>query len=148
MSRVSPSNLAMLCVPSVMILAIILESIPWCHLVVGILLLGFEPEIHPTCFMLIVFARSFRLLATFAIVLEVRGISFFQILWTTLWQKFVGSKDHNRSALYGFSIYNCDSASSTLLHGLSGRNIMSFARHINLCIHDSENHMFLWVVPL
>ena len=113
----------MICVPSVMILAIILESIPWCHLVVGILLLGFEPEIHPTCFMLIVFARSFRSLATFAIVLEVRGISFFQILWTTLWQKFVGSKDHNRSALVEFSILYCDSASSTFLHGLSGRNM-------------------------
>ena len=121
-----------------MILAFILESIPWCHLVVGILLLGFEPEIHPTCFMLIVFARSFRLLATFAIVLEVRGISFFQILWTTLWQKFVGSKDHNRSALDEFSILYCDSASSTFLHGLSGRNLLNLFRHTNLCIHYSE----------
>ena len=33
--------------------------------------------------MLIVFASSFRLLVTFAIVLEVRGIFFFQIPWTT-----------------------------------------------------------------
>ena len=39
-SRVSPSNLAMLCIPSVMIQAITLESIPWCYLVVGILFLG------------------------------------------------------------------------------------------------------------
>ena len=38
--RGSSSNLAMICVPSVMILAIILESIPWCYLVVGILFLG------------------------------------------------------------------------------------------------------------
>ena len=74
----------MLCVPSVIILAFILESILWCHLVVGILFLGFEPEIHRTYFMMIVFARSFRLLVTFALVLEVRGISFFQILWTIL----------------------------------------------------------------
>ena len=44
----------MFCVPSVKILAIILESIPWCYLVVGILFLGFEPEIHPTYIMLIV----------------------------------------------------------------------------------------------
>ena len=80
--RESPSNLAMFCVPSVKILAIILGSIPWCYLGVGILFLGFEPEIHPTYFMLIVFARSFRLLVTFALVLEVRGISFFQILGT------------------------------------------------------------------
>ena len=38
--RGSSSNLAMICVPSVMILAIILESIPWCYLVIGILFLG------------------------------------------------------------------------------------------------------------
>ena len=44
----------MFCVPSVKILAIILESILWCYLGVGILLLGFEPEIHPTYIMLIV----------------------------------------------------------------------------------------------
>ena len=69
----------MFCVPSVTILAIILESIPWCYLVVGILLLGFEPEIHSTYFMLIVIASAFRILVTFAIVLEVRGIFFFQI---------------------------------------------------------------------
>ena len=66
-----------------MILAFTLESFPWCYLVVGILLLGFEPEIHSTYFMLIVIASSLRLLVTFAIVLEVRGIFFFQIPWTT-----------------------------------------------------------------
>ena len=44
---------------------------------------GFEPEIHSTYFMLIVIASSLRLLVTFAIVLEVRGIFFFQIPWTT-----------------------------------------------------------------
>ena len=33
--------------------------------------------------MLIVIASAFRILVTFAIVLEVRGISFFQIPWTT-----------------------------------------------------------------
>ena len=93
--------------------------------------------------MLIVFARSFRKFVTFAIVLEVRGISFFQILWTTLWQKFVGSKDHNRSALDEFSILYCDSASSTFLHGLSGRNLLNLFRHTNLCIHNLESYMFL-----
>ena len=77
-----------------MILAIILESIPWCHLVNSILLLGFEPEIHPTYLMLIVFASSFRILVTFAIVLEVRGISFFQIPWT-IQAEVIGSKDLN-----------------------------------------------------
>ena len=33
------------------------------------------------------------------------------------------SKDHNQSALDGFSILHCDSASSTFVHGLSGRNM-------------------------
>ena len=144
--RGSSSNLAMICVPSVMILAIILESIPWCYLVVGILFLGFEPEIHSTYFMLIVFASSFRILVTFAIVLEVRGISFFQIPWTAYGRSSFEPKDHNQSALDEFSILCCDSASSTFLHGLSGRNMLNFVRHTNLCIHNSENYMFLWVV--
>ena len=58
-------------------------------------------------------------------------------------QMFVGSKDHNRSALDGFSIHNCDSASSTFLHGLSGRNLLNLIRHTNLCIHNSESYMLL-----
>ena len=92
MFRESPSKPAMLCVPSVMILAIILESILWCHLVVGIPFLGFWTEIHPTYFLLVVFASSFRLLVTFALVLEVRGISFFQILWTTYGSSLLDQK--------------------------------------------------------
>ena len=49
-------------------------------------------------------------------------------------QKFVGSKDHNRSALDGFSIHNCDSASSTFPHGLSGRNM---SNSFDMLIHAS-----------
>ena len=55
-----------------------------------------------------------------------------------LWQKIVASKDHNRSALDEFSILYCDSASSTFLHGLSGRNLLNLFRHTNLCIHYSK----------
>ena len=40
----------------------------------------------------------------------------------------------------------CDSASSTFLHGLSGRIMLNFVRHTNPCIHNSESYMFLWVV--
>ena len=70
----------MLCVPSVMILAVISEMHSVMPLsVVGILYLGFEPEIHSTYFVLIVIVSAFRILVTFAIVLEVRGIFFFQI---------------------------------------------------------------------
>ena len=43
-----------------------------------------------------------------------------------LWQKFlVELNDHNQSALDGFSILYCGSASSTFLHGLSGRNMLN-----------------------
>ena len=42
----------------------------------------------------------------------------------------------------------CDSASSTFLHGLSGRIMLNLVRHTNLCIHNLESYMFLWVVPL
>ena len=64
-----------------------------------------------------------------------------------LWQKFlVELNNHNQSALDEFSIIYCDSASSTFLHGLSGRNMLNLVRHTNLCIHNSENYMFLWVV--
>ena len=97
-----------------MTLAVIIESIPWCHLVVGILSLGFEPEIHPTYHVLIVFACSFRLLVTFVIVFEVRGISFFQIPWTILGRSSFEPKGHDQSALNEFSILHCESASSTL----------------------------------
>ena len=83
-------------------------------------------------------ASSFRKLVTFAIVLEVRGISFFQILWTTLRQMFVGSKDHNRSGLDEFSILYCDSASSTFLHGLSGRNMLNL---FDILIHASTTQI-------
>ena len=147
--RGSSSNLVMICVPSVMILAIILESVPWCYLVVGILLLGSEPEIHSTYFMLIVIASAFRILVTFAIVLEVRGIFFFQIPWTTYGRS--SSLNWNITTglfLMSSPFINRDSASSTFLHGLSGRNMLNFVRHANPCIHNSENCMFLWVVPL
>ena len=64
-----------------------------------------------------------------------------------LWQKFlVELKYHNRIILDEFSIIYCGSASSTFLHGLSGRNMLNLVRHTNLCIHNSENYMFLWVV--
>ena len=137
----------MICVPSVMILAIILESIPWCYLVVGILFLGFEPEIHSTYFMLIVIASAFRILVTFGVVLEVRGISFFQIPWTTYGRCFLDQKKIIiRVLLRSSPFINRDSASSTFLHGLSGRNMLNLVRHTNLCIHNSESYMFLWVV--
>ena len=129
-----------------MILAFIPESIPWCYLGVGILLLGSEPEIHSTYFMLIVIASAFRILVTFVIVLEVRGTSFFQLPWTILGRSSSEPKDDNKSALNEFPMLYCDPASSTFLHGLSGRNMLNLVRHTNLCIHNSENYMFLWVV--
>ena len=116
-----------------MILAIILVSILWCHLVVGILLLGFWTRDFPTYFMLLAFASSFRLLVTLALVLNVRGISFFQILWTVYGRSSLNQKITTR-ALDGFSILYCDSASSTFLHGLSGRNMLN---SFDMLVHAS-----------
>ena len=146
--RESPSNLAMLCVPGVMILATILKSIPWCHVVVGILFMGSWTRDSPYLSHVDSVASSFRILVTFAIVLEVRGTSFFQLPWTILGRSSSEPKDDNKSALDEFSMLYCDSASSTFLHGLSGRIMLNLVRHTNLCIHNSESYMFLWVVPL
>ena len=88
--------------------------------------------------MLIVFASSFRILETFAIVLEVRGIFFFQVPWTSYGRSSFEPKDHNKSALDEFFVLHCESARSTFLHGLSGRNV-ELARHTNPCIHKSES---------
>ena len=117
-----------------MILAIILESISWCHLVVGILFLGFEPEIHRTYFMLIVFARSFRILVTFAIVLEVRGTSFFQLPWTILGRSSFEPKDHNQGALEEYPIHIVTLPVLPPLHGLPGRNMLNL---FDILIHAS-----------
>ena len=114
----------MLCVPIVMILAIILESISWCHLVVGILFLGSWTWDSPYLPHVDSVASSFRILVTFAIVLEVRGISFFQIPWIILGRSSFEPKDHNKSALDEFSIQIVN-LPVLLLHGLSGRNMLN-----------------------
>ena len=146
--RESPSNLAMFCVPSVKILAIILESISWCYLGVGILFLGSWTQDSPYLHHVDSVASFFRIIVTFAIVLEVHGTSFFQLPWIILGRSSSEPKDDNKSALDEFSMLYCDSASSTFLHGLSGRIMLNLVRHTNLCIHNSESYMFLWVVPL
>src|SRR4051812_29843211 len=55
---------------------------------------------------------------------------------------FFEPKAHNQSTLEEFSIHNCDTASPTYLHGLSGRNMLNLVRPTNLCIHNSESYMF------
>ena len=97
--------------------------------------------------MLIVFASSFRILVTFAIVLEVRGISFFQY-HEPLWQKFFEPKVRNQNALDESSIHSCESASPSSSAWVIRKKYAEFVRHTNPCIHNSEKHMFLWVVPL
>ena len=101
--------------------------------------MGFRTKIHPTCFMLIVSARSFRLLATFAIVLEVRGISFFKIPRTGYGRSSLNQKITTR-ALVEFSILCCDPASSTFPHGLSGRNM---SNSFDMLIHASTTQKII-----
>ena len=55
--------------------------------------------------MLIVFASSFRILVTFAIVLEVRGTSFFQLPWTILGRSSFEQKGHDRAILMSSPFY-------------------------------------------
>ena len=128
-----------------MILATILESIPWCHLVSRHSTPGFLTQdplhLHPIYSV----SSSFRILVTFAIVLEARGISFFRVPWTAYGRSSFEPKDHNKSAHDEFSIR--DSASSTFLRGLSGRNLLSFTQHTNQCIHNSERYLFLEMSP-
>ena len=146
--RGSSSNLAMICVPSVMILAIILESIPWCYLVVGILFPGFWTRDSPYLLHVDSFARSFRLLVTFALVLDVRGIPFFQILWTA-YGRCSSLIERSQSEC---SRWVLDSTLWLCQFYLSAwvirKKYVEFVRHAKPCIHNSENRMFLWVVPL
>ena len=89
--------------------------------------------------MLIVFASSFRILVTFALVLEVRGISFFQILWTVYDKSSLNQKITTR-ALDEFSTLCCDSASSTFPHGLFGRNM---SNSFDMLIHASTTQKII-----
>ena len=58
-----------------------------------------------------------------------------------LWQKsLVELNDHNQSALDGFSILYCDSASSTFLHGLSGRNMLN---SFDMLVHASTTQKII-----
>lgn len=124
----------MLCVSSVMILAIIHESIPWCHLVVGILLLGFWTRDLPTYLVLLVFASSFRILVTFAIVLEVHGIAFFQIPWTPCGGSSLNQKIATRMLLMSPPFIVVNLPVLPLQHGLSGRNMLNL---FGILIHAS-----------
>ena len=101
-----------------------------------------KPKIHSTHLLLIVFASSFRILVTLR---QSSGSVVFPSskYHEPLRQKFFEPKDHNQSTLEEFSIHNCDSVSSTFLHGLSGRNLLNLVRHTNLYIHSSEGRMFL-----
>ena len=140
--RESPSNLAMLYIPSVMILATILESIPWCYLVVGILFLGSWTRDSPYLLHVDSFARSFRLLVTFALVLDVRGISFLQILWTA-YGRCSSLIERSQSEC---SRWVLDSTLWLCQFYLSAwvirKKYVEFVRHAKSCIHNSENYMF------
>ena len=86
---------------------------------------GFSNQDSPYLLHVDSVASSFRLLVTFALVLEVRGIFFFQVPWSAYGRSSFEPKDHNKSALDEFSIPHCESARPTFLHGLSGRNLLN-----------------------
>ena len=71
------------------------------------------------------FARSFRLLVTFAIVLEVRGISFFQY-HEPIWQKFLIEPNiATRMLLMSPPFIVVNLPVLPVQHGLSGRNMLN-----------------------
>ena len=91
------------------------------------------------------FARSFRLLVTFALVLDVHGIPFFQILWTA-YGRCSSLIERSQSEC---SRWVLDSTLWLCQFYLSAwvirKKYVEFVRHAKPCIHNSENRMFLWV---
>ena len=85
------------------------------------------------------------MLVTSTLVLEVRGISFFQILWTTYGRSLLDQKIATRVLSMSSPFYIVILLVLPFCMGCP-EEMLSFARHINLCIHNSENYMFLWVV--
>jgi hypothetical protein len=89
------------------------------------------------------FARSFRLLVTFALVLDVRGIPFFQILWT-VYGRCSSLIERSQSEC---SRWVLDSTLWLCQFYLSAwvirKKYVEFVRHAKPCIHNSENRMFL-----
>ena len=121
----------MFCVPDVMILAVILESIPWCHLVSRHSIPGFWTRDSLYSSMLIVFASSFRILVNFAIVLEIRGISFFQY-HEPIWQKPLNQKITIRLLLMSSPFYIVNLPVLPFCMGCP-EEMLSYARRTNLC---------------
>ena len=96
--------------------------------------------------MLIVFASSFRILVTFAIVLDVRGIPFFQILWTAYGRcssLIERSQSECSQWILDSTLWLCQFYLSAWV---IRKKYVEFVRHAKPCIHNSENRMFLWVV--
>ena len=125
-----------------MILAIILKSIPWCHLVSRYSTTGFWTRDSPYLPHVDSVASSFRILVTFALVLEVRGISFFQILWTAYGRSSLNHKITTRVLLMSSPFFIVNLPVLPFCMGCP-EEMLSYARHTNLCIHNSENYMFL-----
>ena len=94
------------------------------------------------------FARSFRLLVTFALVLDVRGIPFFQILWTA-YGRCSSLIERSQSEC---SRWVLDSTLWLCQFYLSAwvirKKYVELVRHTNLCIKNSESYMLFWVAPL
>ena len=63
-----------------------------------------------------------------------------------LWQQFLDEpKDLNQSALDEFFSLYCDSASSTFLHGLSGRNMLN---SFDMLVHASTTQKIVCSIEL
>ena len=145
--RGSSSNLAMICVP-VWWLWLYPRKHPVMPFSSRYSIPGFWTRDSPYLLHVDSFARSFRLLVTFALVLDVRGIPFFKILWTA-YGRCSSLIERSQSEC---SRWVLDSTLWLCQFYLSAwvirKKYVEFVRHAKPCIHNSENRMFLWVVPL
>ena len=87
-------------------------------------------------------ARTFRILIIFVIVFEVRGVSFFQIPWTIMAGVLLNQRSQPGCS-WGVLHSYCESASPFSSAWVIWKKYVELVRHTNLCIHNSENHMFL-----
>ena len=94
---------------------------------------GFLNPRFPYLLHVVSVARTFRILVTFVIAFEVRGISFFQYHELS-WQKFLWTKRLQPGCSWGVLHSYCDSAVLPPLHGLSERNMLNL---FDILIHAS-----------
>ena len=93
--------------------------------------------------MLIVFASPFRIVVTFAIVLEVRGIILLPNTMNCLRQKFTWTERSQPECSWWVLHSNCESASPSSSAWVIRKKYVELVQQTNPCVHNSESYMLL-----